>query len=406
MQRLKTPTIKIGHLTLGPKKPIIIQSMTDTDTADVSATTKQSVDLIKAGSEMIRLTINTAKAAKAIPQIRTSLNKKGFAHVPLIGDFHYNGHTLLTEHPEMAKALDKYRINPGNVGFGDKHDYNFAQIIKIAIENNKPIRIGVNIGSLDQDLLTDLMNKNAKLKNPKTAQQVTIEAMTESALRSARLAEKLGMKNTQILLSVKMSELPDCLAAYRLLATKMIKKNHYYGIHVGLTEAGPGLQGTVSSSAALGILLNEGIGDTIRVSITPNKKNPRTTEVEVCKELLQSLGLRYFKPKVTACPGCGRTDGTFFQELATDINTTIQKNLPQWQKKYHGVEKLKISVMGCIVNGPGEAKYADIAISLPGKSEKKGAPIYIKGKYHKTLQGKNICHQFIDLIEAQLTKKD
>lgn len=373
--------------------------MTSTDTADSAATVKQAIELIKAGSELVRVTVNTDSAAKAIPKIRAALNKKGFAHIPLIGDFHYNGHTLLSENPAMAQALDKYRINPGNVGFGDKHEYNFAQIIKIAVANKKQVRIGVNGGSLDQDLLTDLMNKNAAIKKPKAASEVFIDAMVQSAVRSAKLAEKLGLPAHKITLSVKMSDLPDMVAAYRLLARKTQGR---YPLHLGLTEAGGGLQGLVASSAALAILLHEGIGDTIRVSITPDKNTPRTREVEVCKELLQALGLRHFKPKITSCPGCGRTGSTFFQDLAADVSKEVTKRLPAWLKKYPHAAQLKIAVMGCVVNGPGEASQADIAIALPGKMEREVAPVYIKGKFHKSLQGKNILKEFMALIEEQL----
>lgn len=401
--RLNTPTVEVGGVKIGGKNPIVIQSMTNTDTSDAKSTAKQIIELADAGSEIVRMTVNTNLAAPKVPEIRKILDAKGFAKIPLIGDFHFNGHTLLEDFPQMAKTLDKYRINPGNVGYGDKHDYNFSTIIKIAIENDKPVRIGVNWGSLDQDLLTEMMNKNSKLIKPKSDKEVIINAMVESALRSAILAEKLGLSQNKIILSVKMSIVQDMIKAYELLAEKMLKNKHLYALHLGLTEAGIGMQGLVSSSAALAILLQQGIGDTIRISLTPTPTQPRTKEVEACKTLLQSIGFRHFKPQVTSCPGCGRTDSHFFQELAEEVNSHITKILPIWQKKYSKnadkIAELKIAVMGCVVNGPGESKHADIAISLPGRMEKPVAPVYIKGKFVKSLQGKKIPQQFIKLLE-------
>jgi len=396
---MKTPKVQIGSVTLGDT--IVIQSMTNTDTADAQATANQCMELADAGAEMIRMTVNTDEAAKALPEIREILNRNGYESLPLIGDFHYNGHLLLKNHPECAQILDKYRINPGNVGFGEKHDYNFAQIIEIAIANEKAIRIGVNGGSLDQDLFTEMMDENAKCEHPKTDTDVMIDAIVESALRSAKAAEELGLKNNKIVLSVKMSSVQDMVAASKLLAKKSEGR---YAIHLGLTEAGGSLQGIVSSSAALAIVLNEGIGDTIRVSLTPDSDTPRTMEVEVCKQLLQSLGYRYFRPQITSCPGCGRTSSTFFQELAKEISQHIDKSIKEWRVKYPGVEKLKIAVMGCVVNGPGEASHADIAISLPGKMEKNVAPVYIGGEYSHSLQGDNITDEFIKILEDYIKK--
>ena len=307
-----SPEVQIGSVKLGGKNPIVIQSMTNTDTSDVQSTSKQIIELAEAGSELVRLTVNDEAAAKAIPEIRKILTNEGFDNLPLIGDFHYNGHKLLSQFPELAKALDKYRVNPGNVGYGDKHDYNFKEIIQIAIENNKPVRIGVNWGSLDQELFTEMMEKNAKKENPLSDRQVTVESMTESALRSAKLAEEVGLPKNKIVLSVKMSVVQDMISAYQRLSERMKENNHFYALHLGLTEAGSGMQGLVSSSAALAILLQQGIGDTIRISLTPNPDQPRSTEVHACKTLLQSMGYRHFRPKVTSCPGCGRTDSKYF----------------------------------------------------------------------------------------------
>lgn len=402
MFRLPTPAVNIRGVHLGSGRPIVIQSMTNTPTADAKATAKQCIELADAGSELVRITVNDNFAAKAVPEIRKILNTKGYEHLPLIGDFHYNGHILLKEFPEIAKALDKYRINPGNVGYGEKHHYNFGFIIKTALEHDKPIRIGVNWGSLDQELLTEMMNKNAKLVRPKSDREVLIAAMVESALRSAESAEDLGMTNKKIVLSVKMSVVQDMVNAYQLLAQRMRENNHYYALHLGLTEAGSGIQGIVSSSAALAILLQQGIGDTIRYSLTPKDLKSRTDEVEACKQLLQSMGQRHFKPQVTSCPGCGRTESNFFQKLAKQVNQHLKKKLPIWKSKYPKITHLKIAVMGCVVNGPGESKHADIAISLPGKMEKPVAPVYIDGKFIKSLHGKDIPKQFIAIIEKYL----
>ncbi len=397
--RLKTPVVSVRKVKIGGAQPIVIQSMTNTDTADAAATAAQCLELAKAGSELVRMTVNTNLAAPGVVEIRKILDSKGFKDLPLIGDFHYNGHVLLKEFPKMAKTLGKYRINPGNVGYGDKHEYNFSTIIKTAIEYDKAVRIGVNWGSLDQDLLTEMMNKNARLVSPKSDREVIIDAMVKSALTSAELAEKTGLSRNKIVLSVKMSVVQDMVKAYELLAKRMLENKRLYALHLGLTEAGSDVQGIVSSSAALAILLNQGIGDTIRVSLTPAPGQPRSKEVEVCKTLLQSLGYRHFKPQITSCPGCGRTSSIFFQQLAKEINDYIEKQMFVWQKKYPKVAELKIAVMGCIVNGPGESKHADIAISLPGKSEKPIAPVYIGGKYVKSLSGDHILRDFKKILD-------
>jgi len=398
-ERRKTPTIKIENILLGKNHPIVIQSMTDTPTANIEATLQQTIELIEAGCEMVRWTINDDDAARAVPEIIKQIRDKGH-DTPIIGDFHFNGHTLLAKHPECARALAKYRINPGNVGRGNKHDENFASIIKIAIENDKAVRIGVNWGSLDQELVTDLMDKNATLKEPKDFKEVTYDAMIHSALTSAEHAQNLGLKKDKIILSVKMSILQDMATVYSLLAQKCD-----YVLHLGLTEAGGDVQGISSSSAALAILLQQGIGDTIRVSLTPQPNVPRSREVEVCKNILQSMGLRYFRPSVTSCPGCGRTSSDYFQYLAKDINTYIEQKMPAWKKEYTDVEKLKIAVMGCVVNGPGESRHADIGISLPGVSEQPIAPVYADGKQMTTLKGENIKEEFINILENYIKQK-
>ncbi len=399
INRRKTPTVWVGKVPIGSDYPVVIQSMTDTPTADIQKTLTQTVELIEAGSEMVRWTVNDDDAAKSVPEIINALRDKGYS-TPIIGDFHFNGHTLLQKHPACAKLLDKYRINPGNVGKGERHDENFSSIVKIAIEHNKPVRIGVNWGSLDQELLTKLMDENAKLKSPKDFKDVTYEAMIQSALTSAKLAQKLGLKKDKIILSVKMSILQDMVTVYSKLAAKCD-----YVLHLGLTEAGGDIQGISSSSAALGILLQQGIGDTIRVSLTPQPGIPRSREVEVCKNLLQSLGLRYFKPSVTSCPGCGRTTSNYFQYLAQDINTHIERKMPIWKKQFPGVEKLKIAVMGCVVNGPGESRHANIGISLPGASEKPIAPVYADGEQITTLKGEKIKEEFIEILEKYIQEK-
>ncbi|MCA9405417.1 MAG: flavodoxin-dependent (E)-4-hydroxy-3-methylbut-2-enyl-diphosphate synthase [Candidatus Omnitrophica bacterium] len=394
--RRKTPTVMIGDVPVGSDYPVVVQSMTDTPTADIERTLTQTKELIEAGSELVRWTVNDDDAARAVPHIIQRLRDEGYK-TPIIGDFHFNGHTLLTKHPDCAKALAKYRINPGNVGKGERHDENFSAIIKVAIEHNKPVRIGVNWGSLDQELLTNLMDENAKLDQPKDFKEVTYEAMITSALTSAGLAQEIGLGKDKITLSVKMSILQDMVTVYQRLSEQCD-----YVLHLGLTEAGAQIQGIASSSAALGILLQQGIGDTIRVSLTPQPDVPRSREVEVCKHLLQSMGLRYFKPSVTSCPGCGRTSSNYFQILAMDINEHIERKMPHWKKEYPGVEKLKIAVMGCVVNGPGESRHANIGISLPGASEKPVAPVYVDGQQHTTLKGDNIKEEFIDILEKYI----
>lgn len=397
-KRRKTPTVQIGSVLIGSDHPVVVQSMTNTPTADVEASVEQIIELIEAGAEMVRLTINDDNAAKAVPIIFKSIQNKGY-NTPIIGDFHYNGHTLLQNNPECAQLLSKYRINPGNIGKGSRHDENFATIIKIAIANDKAIRIGINYGSLDQELLTSLMDQNAKIKNPLETKEIIYEAMVQSALQSAEYTEKLGLSKNKIILSVKMSILQDMVNAYSLLA-----KRCAYPLHLGLTEAGGDVQGITASSAALSILLQQGIGDTIRVSLTPQPDVKRTREVEVCKSILQSLGLRYFSPTVTSCPGCGRTGSTIFQTLAQDVTTYIKTNMPLWKNRYDGVERLKIAVMGCIVNGPGESKHADIGISLPGASETPMAPVYTDGKKLTTLKGDNIKEEFFKILEEYISR--
>ncbi len=402
--RLKTPTVQIGAVKIGCKHDIAIQSMTDTDTADHKKTAKQCIELAEAGAEIVRITINNDFAALAVPKIRKIMDKSGYSHIPLIGDFHFQGHILLKDFSECARILDKYRINPGNVGKGIQHDKNFEEIIKIAVANNKPIRIGVNGGSVDKEFLSEMMEKNAKLKKPKTAKEILLETVVESVWKSAQYAEKKGMGNDKIVLSIKMSDMQDTIEANRLLAKKMKDKNVFYAIHMGMTEAGFGLKGIVASSATAAVLLYEGIGDTIRISITPAPKDSRTREVEVCKHLLQSMGFRSFSASVTSCPGCGRTNPKFFREIISSINKKLKEKEKVWLKKYPKIKNIKISIMGCVVNGIGEAENADIAISLPGKTEKPIAPVYIKGKFFKSLCGKNIPNQFIKILEDFVKK--
>lgn len=399
-KRRMTPTVMVGQVALGSDHPVRIQSMTNTLTADVDATVRQTIELIEAGSELVRWTVNDDDAARAVPLITGILADRGYGAIPIIGDFHFNGHTLLTKHPACAKALAKYRINPGNVGKGGRHDENFARIIKIAAEHGRAVRIGVNWGSLDQELITHLMDENAKRKEPKDSIEVTYDAMIESALTSAALARKLGLGEDRIVLSVKMSVLQDMVNVYARLAQEC-----NYVLHLGLTEAGSDLQGISASSAALAILLQQGIGDTIRVSLTPQPNVPRAREVEICKTILQSMGLRYFKPGITSCPGCGRTSSDFFQYLAKDISEYIDRKMPSWKKEFKGIEKLKIAVMGCVVNGPGESRQADIGISLPGTSEKPVAPVYADGKQLTTLKGEHIKEEFISILEDYIKKK-
>lgn len=377
----------------------MVQSMTNTPTADIEATARQTIELIEAGSEMVRLTVNDDNAARAVPEIVKAVRGRGHA-APIVGDFHFNGHTLLSKHPACARALDKYRINPGNIGKRDKHDANFLQIIKIAVDNDKAVRIGVNWGSLDQELLTDLMDKNAKRKKTKNSKEIVYAAMIQSALQSAELAEKAGIQKNKIVLSVKMSQLQDMVTVYSRLARECD-----YAFHLGLTEAGGDVQGISASSAALAILLQQGIGDTIRVSLTPQPNVSRSREVEVCKAILQSMGLRYFSPTITSCPGCGRTSSDYFQHLARDVQAHIQRNISIWKGKYLGVEKLTVAVMGCVVNGPGESRHADIGISLPGVSEKSMAPVYADGQEIRVLKGDSIKEEFIRILEDYIQHK-
>jgi len=390
--RRRTIPVRIGQVTIGGDAPIVVQSMTNTDTADVEATTKQVAALSRAGSELVRITVDRAEAAVAVPHIRERLDVLG-VETPLIGDFHYNGHTLLKEHPACAEALAKYRINPGNVGFKDKRDRQFAEIIEIAIKHGKAVRIGVNWGSLDQDLLTRLMDENAKLPEPKDAREVMHEAIVQSALLSAARAMELGMGADKIVLSAKVSAVQDLIAVYSMLAARSD-----LALHLGLTEAGMGSKGIVASSSALGVLLQQGIGDTIRISLTPEPGGDRTLEVKVAQELLQSMGFRSFVPLVAACPGCGRTTSTTFQELARDIQDFIRDEMPEWKRRYPGVETLNVAVMGCIVNGPGESKHADIGISLPGTGEAPAAPVFIDGKKVATLRGPGAAADFKQMV--------
>ena len=370
--------------------------MTNTDTADIASTVDQIEALAKAGSEIVRVTVDRAEAAKAVPHIRDALAKRGLS-VPIVGDFHYIGHKLLSDHPDCAEALAKYRINPGNVGFREKRDRQFSAMIEMALEYDKPIRIGVNWGSLDQELLTRLMDENAAGNTPADAQQVMWEALVQSALISAKRAEEIGLGADRIILSAKVSQVQDLIAVYRMLAARSS-----YALHLGLTEAGMGSRGIVASTAALSVLLQEGIGDTIRISLTPKPGGDRAREVQVAQEILQTMGLRSFMPSVVACPGCGRTTSTVFQELAQKITTHVQTSLPIWREKYHGFENLKLAVMGCIVNGPGESKHADIGISLPGTGEEPAAPVFIDGKKVKTLRGPNIAEEFTALVDSYI----
>ena len=385
--------VNVGHVKVGGGAPIVVQSMTNTDTADVEGTAQQVAELSRAGSELVRITVDREEAAAAVPKIRERLLQMNMT-VPLVGDFHYNGHLLLTQYPDCARALDKYRINPGNVGFKEKQDRNFAQMIEIAIANNTPVRIGVNWGSLDQALLTKLMDENAKSQSPMPARAVMHEAVVQSGLLSAARAEELGLTRNKIIISAKCSEVQDLIAVYRLLAAR-----GDYALHLGLTEAGMGSKGIVASTAALSVLLQEGIGDTIRISLTPEPGGDRTREVIVAQEILQTMGLRAFAPMIIACPGCGRTTSTVFQELAQDIQAYVRTRMPEWRVSYPGFETLQLAVMGCIVNGPGESKHADIGISLPGTGELPTAPVYIDGKKVKTLRGENLSGQFKEIVE-------
>jgi (E)-4-hydroxy-3-methylbut-2-enyl-diphosphate synthase len=392
-QRKKTVAVDVGGVKVGGPQPIVVQSMTNTDTADVAATVAQVRALHEAGSELVRVTVNTEAAARAVPEIVRQVD------VPVIGDFHYNGHVLLIKHPDCARTLAKYRINPGNVG-GKHHDLNFSTIVKVAIDHGKPVRIGVNWGSLDQQLLTEMMDTNARLREPLEARDVTMNAMVESALRSAELAEATGLAHDRIILSAKVSGVQDLVDVYRKLAPRSD-----YPLHLGLTEAGMGSKGIVASTAGLAILLQEGIGDTIRVSLTPKPNGDRTEEVQVAQQILQSMGLRSFTPQVTACPGCGRTTSTFFQEMAEEIQTYLRTQMPVWKTRYTGVEDLRVAVMGCVVNGPGESKHADIGISLPGTFEEPKAPVFVDGALKLTLKGDTIVADFLRLLDDYVERR-
>jgi len=394
-----TTAVQIGKVIVGGGAPIVVQSMTNTDTADIKGTTQQIAELVRAGSEMVRITVNTPEAAAAVPRIRDALAQRSIV-VPIIGDFHYNGHTLLQNEPACAEALAKYRINPGNVGFGRKRDTQFAEIIEHAIRNAKPVRIGVNWGSLDQGLLAELMDANAKLRVPLAATLVMREALVRSALDSAAKAVEIGLPSNRIVLSCKVSGVQELIAVYRDLA---MRSNH--ALHLGLTEAGIGSKGIVASSAALAVLMQEGIGDTIRISLTPEPDEPRTKEVIVAQELLQTMGMRAFTPMVTACPGCGRTTSTFFQHLAKTVQDHVREQMPEWKYRYPGAENLTLAVMGCIVNGPGESKQANIGISLPGTGEAPAAPVFIDGAKAMTLRGDNIAQEFIAVIDNYVAQR-
>ena len=397
-RRVSVP-VDVGGVMVGGGAPVIVQSMTNTDTADIEKTVKQVADLFRAGSEIVRVTVDRDEAAAAVPHIRDRLLKMNL-NVPLVGDFHYIGHKLLADHPACAEALAKYRINPGNVGFREKRDKQFSSIIEIALQHNKPVRIGANWGSLDQELLTHLMDENAKSAKPVEARAVTREALVQSALISASRAEELGMKREQIILSAKVSAVQDLIAVYQDLA-----KRSDYALHLGLTEAGMGSKGIVASAASLSILLQQGIGDTIRISLTPEPNGDRTLEVKVAQELLQTMGFRTFVPLVAACPGCGRTTSTVFQELAFEIQSYIRDSMAEWKKKYPGVETLNVAVMGCIVNGPGESKHADIGISLPGTGEAPAAPVFIDGKKAMTLRGATLAADFKAIVEDYVARR-
>lgn len=396
--RRPTVPVRIGTATVGGKAPVVVQSMTNTDTADAAKTAEQVAELFQAGSELVRITVNTQEAAAAVPEIQRRLHDRGL-DVPIIGDFHYNGHVLLRKYPDCARALAKYRINPGNVGKGASHDKNFATMIEVAREFDKPVRIGVNAGSLDQDLLNDLMEHNAKLPTPRSAQDVFLEAMVQSALRSAHAAEQLGLKKDRIVLSCKISKVQELVQVYRLLAARTD-----HALHLGLTEAGMGTKGIVASTAGLSILLQEGIGDTIRVSLTPEPGGPRTQEVRVAQQILQTLDIRPFLPQVTACPGCGRTTSSYFQELSQQVETFLHARMPEWKKTKPRAAELQIAVMGCVVNGPGESKAAHLGISLPGTGEAPRAPVYRDGVHVTTLEGPTLAKDFLAMIEEYVGK--
>src|SRR6266498_2083877 len=398
VERRQTPTVDVGGVLVGSGHPIVVQSMTNTDTADADATAIQVAQLAHAGSELVRITVNNDEAAAAVPEIASRVADLG-VKVPLIGDFHYNGHLLLAKYPECARVLAKYRINPGNVG-GKRADEHFRTIIEVALQNEKPVRIGVNWGSLDQILLTELMDANAALAEPRDARDVTMEAMVESAVRSATLAERIGQPHERIIISAKVSGVQDLVDVYRILASRCD-----YPLHLGLTEAGMGMKGMVASTAGLSVLLQEGIGDTIRVSLTPEPNGDRTLEVQVAQQVLQSLGLRSFSPQVTSCPGCGRTTSTFFQQMALDIQDYLREKMPVWREARPGVEELRVAVMGCVVNGPGESKHAHLGISLPGTFEDPKAPVYVDGRLLTTLKGDNIVPEFLQILEEYVESR-
>ena len=397
-RRRQTVSVDVGGVLVGSAHPVVVQSMTNTDTADADATAIQAARLAHAGSQLVRITVNTDAAAAAVPDVIRKLRDLGVG-VPVIGDFHYNGHQLLVDHPAAAAALAKYRINPGNVG-GKRHDEHFSTIVRVAIEHDKPVRIGVNWGSLDQALLTELMDANARDALPRDARDVMIEAMLESAMRSAELAEATGLHHDRIILSAKVSRVRDLVDVYRLLATRSD-----YPLHLGLTEAGMGTKGVIASTAGLSILLEEGIGDTIRVSLTPAPGGEREEEVRVAQQVLQSMGLRSFLPQVSSCPGCGRTKSTFFQEMAERIQAHVRERMPIWRDLHPGVEEMTVAVMGCVVNGPGESKHADIGISLPGTFEEPVAPVFVDGRLDRTLRGDGLVDEFIDLVEAYVERR-
>ena len=396
--RKPTVPVLVGDVTVGGSAPVAVQSMTNTDTADAAATADQAAELAAAGSELVRVTVNTDEAARAVPEVVARLRDRG-VEVPVVGDFHYNGHLLLTRSTDCARALAKYRINPGNVG-AKRRDANFQAIVRVAIEYDKPLRIGVNWGSLDQRLLTDLMDANSRRPEPRDAREVLLEAMVESAVRSAALAEETGLGHDRIILSAKVSSVPDLLGVYRTLAERTD-----FPLHLGLTEAGMGMKGIVATTAALAPLLMDGIGDTIRVSLTPRPGGERTEEVKVAQQVLQSLGIRHFEPQVTSCPGCGRTTSTFFQEMAEDILGYIREQMPEWRKLYPGVEELDVAVMGCVVNGPGESRHANLGISLPGTFEEPKAPVYVDGEHVATLKGEGLVEEFKRILADYVTRR-
>ncbi|BCU07418.1 flavodoxin-dependent (E)-4-hydroxy-3-methylbut-2-enyl-diphosphate synthase [Allochromatium tepidum] len=398
-QRRRTLPVTVGSVTVGGGAPIVVQSMTNTDTADIDATVRQVAELARAGSEVVRLTVNHESAARAVPAIREALDAQG-CHVPLVGDFHFNGHRLLTDYPECALALAKYRINPGNVGKGEKKDSQFATMIELACRYDRPVRIGVNWGSLDQEVVARMMDENARASQPKHSDQIMYEAMVESAIGSAERAVQLGLPKDHIILSCKMSGVQDLIRVYRMLAAR-----GDYALHLGLTEAGMGSKGIVASTAALAVLLQEGIGDTIRVSLTPEPGESRTREVVVAQEILQSMGFRSFAPMVTACPGCGRTTSDTFQHLAKDIQGYLREQMPEWRTRYPGIETMQVAVMGCVVNGPGESKHANIGISLPGSGERPAAPVYVDGEKVATLKGEGIAEQFKRMVDEYIESR-